>query len=143
MRSAPARVLVDTNVLVYAHDPRDVRKQDLALALLDALIADERAVLSAQCLSEFFVIVTRRLPDPLTPEQALAQLERFAGACAVLPVTAAVTTEAARGALRHGLAYWDALIWAAAKLDQIPLILTEDAVHGRSIDGVRFEDPFR
>src|SRR3972149_38901 len=67
-----AAFLVDTNVLVYAHDPRDRDKQERALVVLDNLIASERAVLSAQCLSEFFIVVTRRLPEPMTPIDALA-----------------------------------------------------------------------
>ncbi len=60
------RLLVDTNVLVYAYDPRDRLKQDVASALLRELVLSERAVVSAQCLSEFFSVVTTRLPEPLT-----------------------------------------------------------------------------
>lgn len=99
-------------------------------------------MLSAQCLSEFFVVVTRRLPDPMAPARALEQIERLAGACEVIAVTQAVTLEAARGAVRHSFSMWDALIWAAAKLAQVPLVLTEDAPHGRVVEGVRYEDPF-
>jgi predicted nucleic acid-binding protein len=135
-------MLLDTNVLVYAHDPRDRPKQERALLVLDRLIEAERAVLSAQCLSEFFAVVTRRLPEPLTPVEALAQADRLARACRVLEVTAAVVLEGCRGSVQHGLAVWDALIWAAARLNQVPAVLTEDAPHGRSLEGVRFLNPF-
>ena len=135
-------MLVDTNVLVSAHDPRDRPKQERALGVLDLLIGSGRAVLSAQCLSEFFVVVTRRLPEPLAPAEALAQADRLARACRVRDVTAAVVLEGCRGSTHHGLALWDALIWAAARLNQVPAVLTEDAPHGRTLEGVRFLNPF-
>lgn len=59
--------LVGTNILVYAHDPRDRAKQDQALLVLDALVTSKQAAVSVQCLSEFFSVATRRLPDPITP----------------------------------------------------------------------------
>ena len=45
--------LVDTNVLVYAYDPRDRKKQQHARAILDRLVSRELAVVSVQCLTEF------------------------------------------------------------------------------------------
>ncbi len=135
-------MLVGTNVLVYAHDPRDRPKQARALLVLDRLIDGQRVVLSAQCLSEFFVVVTRRLPEPLAPTEALAQVDRLARACRVFDVTAPVVLEGCRGSVQHGLDLWDALIWAVARLNQVPAVLTEDAPHGRTLEGVRFLNPF-
>lgn len=140
--TASSALLLDTNVLVYAHGPRDRVKQERALLVLDRLIVSERAVLSAQCLSEFFAVTTRRLPEPLTPAEALAQVERLARACRVLDVTPAVVLEGCRGSVQHGLSLWDALIWAVTKLSQVPIVLTEDAPHGRALEGVRFLNPF-
>ena len=31
-------IAVDTNVLIYAHDPRDSRKQDTAISILNSVI---------------------------------------------------------------------------------------------------------
>ena len=140
LRPARAVMLVDTNVLVSAHDPRDRPKPERALGVLDRLIGSGRAVLSAQCRSECFVVVTRRLPEPLAPAEALAQADRLARACRVLDVTAAVP-EGCRGSAHHGLALWDALIWAAPP-NQVPAVLTEDAPHDRTLEGVRFLNPF-
>ena len=142
MTNALADVFVDTNVLVYVHDPRDAAKQERALTVLDQLIGRGQAVLSAQCLSEFFAVVTRRLPDPLTSADALVQVERLSRACRVVDVTPAVVLEGCRGVAAHGMSLWDALIWSAAKLNQVPYILTEDAEHERFLEGVRFLNPF-
>lgn len=134
--------LIDTNILVYGHDPRDRAKQDLAILLVESLITAERAVLSVQCLSEFFRTVTQRLPEPLSSALASAQVQRFAESCRVLDLTPAVVLEGCGGVVRHGMSIWDALIWAVAKLNQVPVVLTEDAPHERFLEGVRFLNPF-
>ena len=71
MTSVSNAFLIDTNILVYAHDPRDHDKQGRALAVLDNLVDRELAVLSVQCLSEFFSVVTRRLPEAMTADEAV------------------------------------------------------------------------
>ncbi|MBI3977765.1 MAG: PIN domain-containing protein [Chloroflexi bacterium] len=140
--NASNAILVDTNILVYTHDRRDVAKQERAQLVLGQLIQNERAVVSVQCLTEFFNAVTRRLPEPMTPADALAQVERLASFCRVLDLTPAVALEGCRGVVQHRLSIWDALIWAAARLNQVPYLLTEDAEHGRFLEGVRFLNPF-
>lgn len=53
-----------------------------------------------------------------------------------------MTLEAVRGVRTYKMAYWDAQIWASARLHQIPLIFTEDFNVGAVIEGVRFVNPF-
>ncbi len=60
----------------------------------------------------------------------------------VIDVAARTVAEALRGAEQHGLPYWDALIWATAKLAGIPVVLSEDFQDGREIEGVTFQNPF-
>ena len=55
----------------------------------------------------------------------------------------AVVLEATRGVRAHQLAWWDALIWAAARLHEVGIVLSEDFAHDRVIEGVHFMDPFR
>ncbi|HLF09183.1 MAG TPA: PIN domain-containing protein [Dehalococcoidia bacterium] len=134
--------LVDTNVLVYAHDPRDRRKQDLAREVMARVVSGRTGVLSVQCLTEFYRTVRFRLPEPLDPAAALAQVERFADAFLVLDLTPIVVLEGCRASGTYGLSIWDALIWAAARLNQVPYILTEDTQHERVLEGVRYLNPF-
>ena len=42
----------------------------------------------------------------------------------------------------HALAYYDAQIWATARLSQIPVIFSEDFNSWSSLEGVRFVNPF-
>ena len=142
MRSGSNAFLVDTNVLVYAHDPRDRKKQEQAFRVLESLISSERAVLSVQCLTEFFSVTTLRLPEPLEQGVAMTQVERLIRSCRILDLTPAVVLEGCRGSTEYALSIWDALIWAVGKLNQVPYVLTEDAEHQRFLEGVRFLNPF-
>ncbi len=135
MRNALNACLVDTNVLIYAYDPRDRDKQQRAILVLDELIESERAVISVQCLSEFFNVATRRLPETLAQEDALVRVQRLTRICRVLDLTPTVVLEGCRGATQHGLSLRDTLIWAVAKLNQVPYVLTEDAPHRRFLGG--------
>ncbi len=135
-------ILVDTNVLVYAFDPRDRQKQEQARAAIEQLVPIGRAVLSVQCLTEFFRTVRWRLPDPLGPDDALLEVTRLARTCRILDMTTQVVLEGCRASNLYQMALWDALIWASAKVNQIPEVLTEDADHDRILEGVRFLNPF-
>lgn len=134
--------LVDSNVLVYAFDPRDQRKRRQAVVVLERLVSSGRGVLSVQCLSEFFNVVTRRLPEPIPARMALLELERFARLWRILELTPVVVLEGCRIASAHSVSVSDSLIWATAKLNQVPYVLTEDVQHGPFLEGVSFENPF-
>ncbi|MGQ9645051.1 MAG: hypothetical protein ACUVWO_00750 [Thermodesulfobacteriota bacterium] len=49
------RVMVDTNILLYAYDLGEPSEQSQALALLDRLAVNGLGVLTPQVLAEFFV----------------------------------------------------------------------------------------
>ena len=44
---------------------------------------------------------------------------------------------------RHGLSFWDALLWATADRIGVRYLLTEDFQDARVLGGVTFLDPFR
>ena len=49
--------------------------------------------------------------------------------------------EALRAVREHRLSYYDALIWATARLNGVPFLLSEDGQDGRLIEGVRTLNP--
>jgi predicted nucleic acid-binding protein len=53
-----------------------------------------------------------------------------------------IVSEAVRGVHAHQLPYYDALIWATARLNQITNVITEDGQHNRLIEGIRYLNPF-
>jgi predicted nucleic acid-binding protein len=135
-------ILIDTNVLVYAYDARERDKQERAVEVLRHLVVDGQGKLSAQVLGEFVRATTTKLDPALTAREAADQVVALAASWPVLPVTALIVLEAARGIATHRLNYWDAQLWATARLNQMSTILTEDFTHGREIDHVRFVNPF-
>ncbi|MGB8646110.1 MAG: PIN domain-containing protein [Anaerolineae bacterium] len=135
-------ILIDTNLLLYAYDVTEPGRSGRAQAMLDQLKGTGLGRLSVQCLAEFFSISTRKLKPPLTRAQALTQIALMGEAYPVLDLTLAIVLEATRGARDHQLAYYDAQIWATAKLNQIPVIFSEDFPSADVLEGVRFVNPF-
>ena len=136
-----SRNFLDTNVLVYGYDRRDPAKMARALDLLSDAIESGTGVVSAQVLSEFFNVVTRRLPDPLSFEVA----GTIVGEVAAMPVVEtdlALIRRAIGACRRYGISYWDALIVAAAERAQCSRILSEDLNPGQSYNGVIVVNPF-
>jgi predicted nucleic acid-binding protein len=136
------RVLVDSNVLVYAYDRAATAKQRQAVEVLDHLATTSSGTLSTQVLAEFFVTVTRKIAYPLSLREAEARIHNLLRAWPVIEVTGLIVLEAARGAREHRFSFWDAQIWAAAKLNQVSVIFSEDFSDGRITEGIRFMNPF-
>jgi predicted nucleic acid-binding protein len=135
-------ILVDTNVLVYAYDRSEPEKQRCALQVLDRLARAGTGCLSAQVLSEFFVNVTRKIAAPLSVAQAIERIEHYVQLWPVLEVTAQTVLEAVRGTQEYSLSFWDAQIWAAAHLNQVGVVFSEDFNPGAIVEGVCFVNPF-
>ncbi|WP_129628965.1 PIN domain-containing protein [Candidatus Oscillochloris fontis] len=136
------KVLIDTNILVYAYDRAEPQKQQKAILLLDQLIQRDMGALTTQILAEFFVTVTRKLTAPLSPADAYTRIEHFLLTWTIYETSGLIVLEAARGVRDHQLSYWDAQIWATARLYQLPIILSEDFSSGSLLEGVRFVNPF-
>ena len=158
------KVFADTNVLVYAYNRSEPVKQQRAFQVLDRLAVTSLGAVSTQVLSEMFVTLSRELaaehriqngdkifiesarnrmiPAPLQVDEAYDRLRNYTLSWTVLEVTAMIVLEAARGVRDHRFNYWDSLIWATARLNQIALVLSEDFGHMTEIEGVRFVNPF-
>lgn len=135
-------LLIVTHVLVYAFDQNDTARQDRAVLVLQQRELHDIGRWSVQVLAESFSASTRRRHPPLMPAEALAHLDTLARAFSVLPLTPQVVLEAARGVRDHRLNYWEAQVWAMARLNQIPAALSDDSSGGTTLSGVRFANPF-
>jgi len=139
------KILLDTNILVYAYDPGDLIRQKQAAMVLGELRLRGSGVLSAQNLAEFFSAVIRpKRGDPprLIASEALEQVQLLSMAFEVCDLTRFTILEAGRGVRDYRLSYYDAQIWATAHLNQIPVIFSEDFQHGQVLEGVQFINPF-
>ena len=132
--------LIDTNLLVYLYDPSDPDKQAQALRILNGLENSGQGCMSVQSLSEFISVAIRKLN--LTPDEAHQQAELWSQLWPIFDITSMIVLEAARGERDHSLSYYDAQIWASARLNQISVIFSEDFNNGAVLEGVRFVNPF-
>ncbi len=135
-------ILIDTNLLVYLYDAQSPPKAARSQSVLEYLETTRTGRLSVQNLSEFFHVSTRKLDPPLSRTEALAQISLFTRLWPVFDLTPMIALEAARGARDHDLAYYDAQIWACARMNQVAIIFSEDFSDGQILEGVRFVNPF-
>jgi predicted nucleic acid-binding protein len=61
----------------------------------------------------------------------------------VFAVKFQVVLEAVRGVRQHQLSFWDAQIWAAARLNYVSMVLTEDIGPGAVIRGCTLRGSLR
>ncbi len=132
---------IDTNVLVYAHDASETRKQPVAQALLEDLWEGRRGALSTQVLQEFYVVATRKFDPPMS-RAAAREVVALYGEWSIVRVDVALILAASKLEERHALSFWDALIVEAARRYGAKRLVTEDLQTGRRIGGVRIENPF-
>ncbi len=139
------KILLDTNILVYAHDPADLARQAQAIELLDRLQILGIGRMSSQALAEFMNVVIRPIhgmPPRLTVDEAIRTVQHFINHFEIYPLTPPTIIEAGRGVRDHQLAYYDAQVWATARLNQVSTLFSEDFIDGTTLEGVRFINPF-
>lgn len=135
------RTFVDTNVLAYAHDRSETRKQPIAQALLDELWVNRSGTLSTQILQEFYVVTTRKFDPPLS-RRAAREIVALYGTWPLVQVDLSLILTASGLEERHKLSFWDALVVEAARRAGATRLVTEDLQDGRKIGGVGIENPF-
>jgi predicted nucleic acid-binding protein len=118
-------------------------KHRRATELLLRLARSGSTGLPAQALAELCDVAFRKMRPAPEPSALVAEVERLSRSFEVLPLTGAVVIEALRGVGAYSMSYYDAQIWAVARLNQIPVVLSEDFSHRTILDGVEFLDPFR
>lgn len=136
-------VLIDTNILIAAYragegDDRVARAKDV----LEDLAVRGDGCLCVQNLTEFSRIVQTRLETPVPASrvrETIAQLEEVFD---VLRPSSRTVARALHGVEKHGLDFWDSMIWAVAHENGVGEVLTGDVPSRPEIEGVRYRNPF-
>jgi predicted nucleic acid-binding protein len=129
----------DTNVLVYAYDPREGMKRLRAQALIEAHGGAGTLVLSTQVLQESYAVLVRK--GFLTPKAALTLVstlsqERVVGADSDSVLRGLACSQ------RFGLSPWDGLIVQAALDAGCATLFTEDLQAGQRFGDLEVVNPF-
>jgi predicted nucleic acid-binding protein len=135
--------LVDTNVVIYAHDPADPVKHANAQALLHSLSDSGLLLFSTQVLNEFcFAMMRPKRIRPISANEAREIVGDLSATGRVLSLSAGTTALALSAVERYGMSFWDALIWACAKENAVSLIYSEDIPSMSEIESVQYVNPF-
>ncbi|HUP03154.1 MAG TPA: PIN domain-containing protein [Bryobacteraceae bacterium] len=137
--SAGELFFVDSNLLLYAVDPRERRKRERAGDWLAHLWMDGSGRLSWQVLHEFYWNAVKKLR--LKPELGRDMVEDLSQWQPV-DTTLGLVQEAWRWMDAAQAPYWDALILAAAERSGARYLLSEDFQAGRQFGDVCIVNPF-
>ena len=138
------RTLIDTSILVYRYDRRFPDKQRIATEVLRDGIASGSARIAHQSIVEFVAATTRGGPESRSMLAAARRnAEELMVQFPVLYPDASVLRMALRGAAAYGLSWFDAHLWACAKIHGAAELLSEDFQHGRMYGTVSVRSPFQ
>lgn len=136
-----ARVFVDTNVLIYAHDVGAGERHRVAADLVKRLWEKRTGVLSTQVLQELWVNVRRKAARPVPRGEALELVKDYRR-WEVVVNSAESVVEAIGLEERYDLSFWDALIVQAAQTAGVETLYSEDLNAGQVYGSVQVVDPF-
>jgi predicted nucleic acid-binding protein len=131
---------LDTNILLYAYDQDAPVKRNIALRQVekgwDSL--GETAI-SVHVLQEMYVNLERHGVSRPVAGQIIQDFSLWPVVDNSLSLFHAALNEQAR----WKIAFWDALILAAARASGASELVSEDFSHGQDYDGVHAINPFR
>ena len=135
------KVFVDSNVLIYAHDLDAGDKHLRAVEIVRGLWENRNGIVSTQVLQEFYVNVTRKIPDTL-PRSKAREIARNYSLWQTETIQPADVFRASEIEEINQLSFWDALIVVAATKGGASTLLSEDLSAGQVIAGVAVDNPF-
>jgi predicted nucleic acid-binding protein len=131
---------LDTNVLVYAYDASDPRKQQIAQGLVRRAVAGEIAA-SSQVLGEFAATLLHKITPPAKPEDLMVLLDTL-GPINLVSIDGDVVLRAVQARAQYGVHFYDGMILAAAERGGCQKIWSEDLNAGLQYFGCTVENPF-
>jgi len=131
---------LDTTVLVYAYDPSDPRKQEIARKIVRRALVGE-VVASTQVLSEFAATLLHKLSPLARPEQLTVLLDALSP-IRLIPLDFGSLRRAVEARASYGIHLYDGMIVAAAERGGCGRILSEDLNPGQRYFQIPVENPF-
>ena len=130
---------LDTNILIYSVDLRDMRKHDLCERLV-ARCGSMDAVLSLQCLTEFYRATTRK--KILPRNEASSVVQQMRDSFRIVAPTEADLVTAMRDYAAGQVQFFDALLCATLDRAGCTILFSEDLNHRQQVGGLQILNPF-
>ena len=132
-------IALDTNILIYACDKSDARRQQIALDLI-ADAAD--GILLWQVACEFVAASRKLSAQGFTAAHAWSRLSEFVGVLRLALPTAGILERARTLHATHGVSFWDATILAACVEAGVDVFYSEDVPGLDTIGALKVVNPF-
>lgn len=134
-----SKVFVDTNILVYTLDQKDVEKKDLARRILKKVVESHQPVISTQVINEFYVVAVNKLKsDPIVVKSIIHNFHNME----IVNTDLDLIEQAIDISVISQLSFWDSLIIAAAEKANCEYVLSEDLNPGQNYRGIKLLNPF-
>lgn len=132
---------VDTNILIYIHDPSDKTKQQRAIELVSTLGPD--TVLLWQVACEYINASRKMQAFGLDYMAAIQNIRDFQLIWRFALPTHDVLERAVNLLSSHSLSFWDAMIIAACAEAGVTRLYSEDLSMYPQVAGVQLINPFK
>ncbi|RJF94562.1 PIN domain-containing protein [Oleomonas cavernae] len=133
------RIAFDTNIFVYAIDTTQGDKHHVAIDLL-ARAARTDAIILRQCMAEFANVSLGKGGQP--PAKVRQWIEDWLASFPIARDDGETVLLALTLKERYRLAWWDALLLAAATEAEVDLLVTEDLQDSQILGTVLIANPF-
>jgi predicted nucleic acid-binding protein len=130
---------VDTNILIYVHDPREKKKQDIASDLVVNL-AD--GVLVWQAVCEFLSASRKLAALGYDFDQAVKDIRALMTQWTTALPSWQILDRAVSLLQRYSLSYWDSMLIAACLEAGVETLYSENFSGYDEIDGLKIINPF-
>ncbi len=130
---------VDTNVLIYAHDARDPRKQSTAVSLIQSQ-ADGALLWQVAC--EYLSASRKLEPQGYSLQQAWQDIRDLQSVWTTILPSWHVLERAETLMGSFSLSFWDALILGACIESGVDQLYTEDFDAYPTVQGLEVVNPF-
>ena len=134
---------IDTNVFIYLFDETNDRKRTIADRIVKTALESRTARISHQVVQETLNVVTRKLPSPMTAENAQRFLVQVLAPLWQIMPNIALYRRGLDVQARYGFSFYDSLIIAAALESGCTRLFSEDLQYGQQIEGLIIENPFK
>ncbi len=133
------KFFLDTNIIVYANDRADPRKQEIALDIIAQHLRNGTGVISTQVLQEYAAVGVKKLDQalPVVVHQ-LHLLESLT----VVQISPALVRRSLEIQQLYGLSFWDSLILSGGESAGCTTVLSEDLSAGQFYCGMHCQNPF-
>jgi len=137
------KFFLDTNVFVYVFDTTAPARARKAARLVRDAVDTGTGVVSYQVVQEFFNVAFRRFAPPMSVAEAEQYLITVFRPLLAIHSSPALYVEALRIAGKYRFAWYDSIVIASALEGHCDTLYSEDFQHGRKIEGLQIENPFR